>query len=164
MARLEKRPNVQPRSNFQHDLRKFIRQKKRDSYSIILGGNFNESMDQPRSAMRELAVTCGLVDIWARHNPSIQFNTRHPGSKHIDYVLVTPDIVLSVTAFIYFPFKYRGQSNHRSIYVDFDTATLFDKIYNNEDSCRPTHFPALRTFERLANMPMQTICLLFLYN
>jgi hypothetical protein len=45
MARLEKRPNIQPRQNFQHDLRKFIQQKKRASYSIIVGGDFNESMD-----------------------------------------------------------------------------------------------------------------------
>jgi hypothetical protein len=75
--------------------------------------------------MRELAVACGLVDIWARRNPGIEFNTRHPGSKRIDYVLVTPDIVPSVTAVGYFPFKYRGQSDHRSIYVDFDTALLF---------------------------------------
>jgi hypothetical protein len=75
MARLEKRPNVQPGHNFQYDLRNYIRQKKRESYSIILGGDFNESMDQPRSAMRELAVTWGLVDIWARRNPDIEFNT-----------------------------------------------------------------------------------------
>jgi hypothetical protein len=126
MARLETRPNVQPRHNFQYDLCNYIRQKKQESYSIILGGDFNESMDQPRSAMRELAVTCGLVDIWARRNPDIEFNTRHPRSKRIDYVLVTPDIHPSVTAVGYFPFKYRGNSHHRSIYVDFDTATLFE--------------------------------------
>jgi exonuclease III len=125
MARLEHRPNFQPRRNFQHDLRKFILCKIQLKYSIVLGGDFNESLDQPRSAMRELSAACGLTDVWAHRNPGEEFNTRHPGKKRIDYVLVSPDVVPCVSAVGYFPFKYRGNSDHRSIYVDFDTTKLF---------------------------------------
>jgi hypothetical protein len=125
MARLEHRPNIRPRRNVQHDLRKFILSKIKLQYSIVLGGDFNESLDQPRSAMRELAAACGLTDIWAHRNPGDEFNTRHPGTKIIHYVLVSPEVVPCVTAVGYFPFTYRGNSDHRSIYVDFDTTQLF---------------------------------------
>jgi hypothetical protein len=68
---------------------------------------------------------CGLTDVWAHWDPGEEFNTRHPGQKRIDYVLVSPDVVPCGTAAGYFPFKYHGNSDHRNIYVDFDTTKLF---------------------------------------
>jgi hypothetical protein len=44
---------------------------------------------------------------------------------------VTPDVVPCITAVGYFPFKHRGNSDHRSSYVDFDNA----KLFGNETTC-----------------------------
>jgi exonuclease III len=106
MARLAHHQNIHPRVNFQRDLRTFLQQKIQQKYSIILGGDFNEALDQPRSAMCSLAMQCELSDVWSNKYPDTEFNTRHPGSKRIDYVLVTPNILKCVQSVGYFSFKH----------------------------------------------------------
>jgi hypothetical protein len=125
MARLARRPIENPRYNFQRNLRQFILEKKQQQYSIILGGDFNESLTQSRSGMRSLAIQCQLTDVWSYKYPGVEFNTHHPGSKRIDYVLVTPNLIPGVKSVGCFPFKYRGKSDHRGLYIDFDTQVLF---------------------------------------
>jgi hypothetical protein len=75
--------------------------------------------------MRSLAIPCQLTDVWSHKYPGVEFNTHHPGRKRINYVLVSPDLIPGVKSVGYFPFKYRGKSDHRSIYIDFDTQVLF---------------------------------------
>jgi exonuclease III len=125
MAHLAHRPIENTRYNFQRDLRKFIFEKQHQQYSIILGGDFNDSLTQSRSGMRSLAIQCQLTDVWSHKYPGVEFNMRHPGSKRIAYVLVTPVLIHGVESVGYFPSKYRGKRDHWGIYIDFDTQVLF---------------------------------------
>jgi hypothetical protein len=120
----DKLPN--PRRQFQHDLRKFLRQCQANSESIILVGDFNENLDINTSGTAKLCEEHELVDIFAARHPDIEeFSTYIRGTKRIDYYLVSSDIIPAVTAVGYEPYHYRTTSDHRGLFLDLDVGTLF---------------------------------------
>ena len=78
--------------------------------------------------MDQLATTCELADLFSirlgnPNNPP----TYQRGPRRIDYVLITPSLLDHVTAAGYDPFGYRIPSDHRGMYIDFDTTSLFSQ-------------------------------------
>jgi hypothetical protein len=120
------RLDTNPRRNFQRDLRKFIHQRKELGDRICLTGDFNESMDDHNSQMLSLAINCNLTDPWQHFNPfHPDFATYSRSTKRIDYALVSHEILPSIQAIGYLPFHYLSSTDHRSFFIDFDTAKLF---------------------------------------
>ena len=76
--------------------------------------------------MGELANRCGLTDVFAAQlgSPSIP-PTYQRGTKRLDYVLVSPSLLPHIRAAGYDPFGYRISSDHRGMYLDFETEALF---------------------------------------
>ena len=114
-----------PRHAFIRDLQSFILHLQPEE-EIILAGDFNEDISTPSSGMDQLATTCGLVDLFSvRTGSSSLPATYQRGSKRIDYVLMSPSLMIHVRAAGYDPFGYRIPSDHRGMYIDLETEALF---------------------------------------
>jgi hypothetical protein len=114
-----------PRKYFHRDLNEFVRKAITRKEQIILVGDFNEPMNE-RSSMSRIAAKQGLVDIlFQRNSQSPEPNTYARGSTRIDYALISPDLTDAVKACGYEPFHQRVKSDHRGMFLDFDTQKLF---------------------------------------
>jgi exonuclease III len=115
-----------PRKAFIDDLIDFIRQLQANNHDIILGGDFNETLDAPASGLLRLATNTHLVDPWDYRFPTHpKFNTQKYGSKRIDSILLTPRLLPAITGLGYAPFDYIIDSDHRATVISFDTKKLF---------------------------------------
>ena len=115
-----------PRKTFIHDLQAFIQQVQNQDEAILLAGDFNEEIGVESSGMDNLASACGLVDLFnIRIGSSTLPATYQRGRKRIDYILMSPGILPHVRAAGYDPFGYRIPSDHRGMFIDLDTESLF---------------------------------------
>jgi hypothetical protein len=125
LLRLKGAKKANPRKYFHRDLNEFIRITKTRKEQIILVGDFNEPMSE-KSSMARIASTHSLVDILFQRNSHLpEPNTYARGSTRIDYALISPELVDAVKACGYEPFHKRVKSDHRGMFLDFDTALLF---------------------------------------
>ena len=116
---------AKPRKFFHRDLNEFVRLCKTRNESIILVGDFNEPMTE-RSSTARIASNHGLVDILFQKNSHLpEPKTYVRGSTRIDYALLTPDLTEAVKRCGYEPFQKRIKSDHRGLFIDFDTTKLF---------------------------------------
>ena len=112
--------NIHPRTAFIDDLCKVVTTFQAKQHAIIVGGDFNECMDDTRSGLLRLATTTGLTDPWSTFKPNYpEFATRDPGSKRIDSVLVSPSIYDSIISMGYAPVARFVDSDHRGICLEF---------------------------------------------
>lgn len=115
-----------PRQAFISNPQAFILQIQEAEEDVLLVGDFNEEINAPSSGMEQLASTCGLADVFAvrlgsSHIPA----TYQRGTKRLDYALATPSLRSHIRAAGYDPFGYRIPSDHRGMYIDFDTEAVF---------------------------------------
>ena len=121
----EERPSWDPRRNHYHDLSARIKQDAADGHSLIIGGDFNQDLTIGEKGMAKLVQECQLVDPIFVHHGISNFNTYIRGSKVIDYVFVSEDLLDSIDACGYHPFCDHFYSDHRATYLDFNTKKLF---------------------------------------
>jgi hypothetical protein len=123
---LASRHHTHPRKAFVDDLLKTIQQFQRQNHDIILGGDFNETLDAPNSGILKIAASCNLTDPWLlRHPGHGPFKTQATGSKQIDSVLLSHRFLDSVRSIGYAPFGFITNSDHRPLLLDFHTQRLF---------------------------------------
>jgi exonuclease III len=162
--RSEHRTDPNPRINFKKDLTRFLKTLQARNHHIILLGNFNEHIQEHRSSLQAISLDCQLIDIWKRRFPqSIELATYLQGSKRIDYVLISPAIEPAVLAVGYESFHHNIPTDHRGIFIDFDTQHLFGAEHNPMVSARhrdlKSSMPqiASRTSTKLRNTAIPTI-------
>ena len=124
--RVQGATNLDPRVHFKKDFGAYLRQLVVDGHSVIAQGDFNEPIDGPASKIADLANRAGLIDILAEQHATLALpSTYVRGRARIDYVLGTPDVQEAVLASGYeSPFRYM-HSDHRPMWVDFDSNKLF---------------------------------------
>jgi hypothetical protein len=120
------REHLHPRKAFIDDLILQVQSWHRDGHDIVIGGDFNETAEDPNSGILRLATQADLTEPWRLLHPSHpDFNTQESGSRRIDTLLVSRGISSSVKRIGYAPYKYVTNSDHRAMFVDFDTTLLF---------------------------------------
>jgi hypothetical protein len=127
----ERRANTDPRTNFRKDLLTALRLWIARGDSIILMGDFNEDLTAINSGLSCLLHDCtlGLVDIIGHMHPSAQrVPTYFRGSTRLDFALISRDLIPSVKACGYLPFHSNFHSDHRFLFLDFATHTLFGSM------------------------------------
>jgi hypothetical protein len=127
MLREEGHPNINPRKHFCKDLILFIKKLRADGESVILCGDFNEVLDM-RSPLIQLCTDPALqmVDILSTLHPTTStLPTCDRGSTRIDFVLMSPDLVSSVRSCGFLPFRLFINSDHRFLFLDLSTSSLF---------------------------------------
>lgn len=125
------RHSIHPRQAFIHDLSQVINDLRGKGHEIILGGDFNESLEDKNSGVLKLITTTNLTDPFLfrfPHHP--EFGTHALGRKRIDLVFVTPALLPAITKIGYAPFQYGTNSDHRPILVEFHSGMLFGQVLN----------------------------------
>ena len=109
-------------------------------------GDFNETVVEPNSGIDQMMMTCGLVDAFGLRLGNIAIPQTYKRSKRrIDFVAMTPELYESVSKIGYEPFDYRGiHSDHRGMYVDLITETVFGSAQTVIESARYRDFTADR--------------------
>lgn len=121
----EGRANNNPRINHFSDLSEAVKADVDAGHSLILGGDFNEDIANGTKGMSRLVQDCKLVDPIFYSHGIRNFNTYIRGSKTIDYIFVSEDLLDAVKACGYQPYNDMIISDHRACFVDFDTKLLF---------------------------------------
>jgi hypothetical protein len=123
---LARRHHIHSHKAFVDDLLQTIQQFQRQNHDIILGGDFNETLDATNSGLLKIATSCNLTDPWLlRHPGHGPFKTQATGSKRIDSVLMSHRLLDSVRSIGYDPFGFITNSDHRPLFLDFHTRCLF---------------------------------------
>ena len=121
---------ISPRKAFVLDLIEFISTLHEEKHSVLLIGDFNETLYCFKQ-MQNLASKTGLVDVMWQECRTDEFSTCITGTERIDYVLADTDVADSVINACYEPYKLRNNSDHRTILLDFDIHKLFgNPTYN----------------------------------
>lgn len=121
----EKINDKTPRKRFRQDLVKTLDTKLADDYEIMIMGDFNDTFENDKSVLHDLAGR-GFKDVWAeKGHPEIA--TYQRGTKRLDYCLATSKIYSAITAIHVTNFKEIANSDHRGLVVDIDPDSLFNK-------------------------------------
>lgn len=84
--------------------------------SIIVMGNFNAAPDNKR--LLNLQSNSGLQDVYKHYHQGQESNMQETGTKRIDNMLISTDLLHLVKNVGYEPFHQGIQSDHRGMYVD----------------------------------------------
>jgi hypothetical protein len=128
---LRQRPSngqdLNPRRQFYKDLIKYLKPFKDCNEGIILAGDFNEVLDFGNSNMSKVCQEIELVDVMALRHPNIPDPATHHirGTTRIDYFLVSSSILPAVRQCGYDPFHIRLNTDHRGMFLDLHTKTVF---------------------------------------
>ena len=137
-----------PRKAFIDDLAAVIRKFQVQKHDIILGGDFNETTDDPTSGVLRLATTVQLTDPWDQRYPAHpSFHTHRYGSKRIDSILVSHRLLPAINSIGYAPFDYLIDSDHRAVVISFDIIKLFG---DDVDLLSPSSFRGVRTSDKVS--------------
>ena len=149
------RHNVHPRQAFIEDLSSFVGTLQQKGHDIILGGDFNETLDERNSGVLRLATTRNLTDPFVfRYPHHHDFGTFHLGRRRIDIMLVSPRILPSIQRIGYAPFQFTNSSDHRPLLLDFNTRQLFGEY---PSPLQPVHSRAVRSNDKRAVHKFVTI-------
>ena len=115
-----------PREKFWIDLTNHIRSLQSQQFQIILLGDFNTTDTADRhNPINALRQRCNLTDAIGHCHDCSNHTSYSRGTTIIDYCLVSTDILPSIRSCGYLPLHFLCFSDHRSLYVDFDSSILF---------------------------------------
>ena len=128
----ERRKNPDPRKHFVADLEKFLSECRERDDLLIVTGDFNDEYCENTSPFGKILTKAGLVDAYVAKNgvPLEKFRTCAKQTvvyKCIDYMFISKDLLPALKACGYEPFNKRIPSDHRGMWMDFDTTKLFGK-------------------------------------
>ena len=139
---------VHPRAQFRTDLTQFLTTCQTDHESILLLGDFNESLGADASGMSKICSNLALTDLCLQHHGSDDFSTYVRGSTRLDYALASPSIAAACRSCGYEPFLHRTKGDHRGLYLDFSTASLFG---NETQKIAPPNLRDINSKDRASN-------------
>ena len=113
------------RKHHSNDLGHFVKECQAKGERIIVAGDFNETLGDTTHGMTRLCSECHLVDPFITKHHLTGFATHNRGSDVIDYILVDAFILPSIVKCGYEAFSEHIQSDHRGVYIDFHTSSLF---------------------------------------
>ena len=120
------RPNPERvRAHHARDLLEFVQSRRDKGDSMVVLGDFNETIGESNDGLTKLCSIQGMRDPVFETHRATDFSTHFSGSKCIDYILVDPDLLQSVRACGYLPYHVNIVSDHRGVYIDVDTRLFF---------------------------------------
>jgi hypothetical protein len=122
--RAKRIPLLSPRKAFRRDLMKFLKENRDDE--LLLIGDFNEVLGEEQTGMVKIQRELGLTDLMDHHHGvSNAPNSWIRGKNRIDFALGSKHVAKSLMKCGYDPFHFRIRSDHRGMFMDFDTKKLF---------------------------------------
>jgi hypothetical protein len=119
-----KEPN--PKKEFFKDLKQFIKEKRASGHSVILMMDANEGLFDKASGVATFFQETGLVDVIGnKHGYENDPPTYKRGTKRIDFVACSPDIVEHVKRAGIAPFgEGKATSDHRLLFIDINIVKI----------------------------------------
>jgi exonuclease III len=119
LKKREPKTNPNPRKKMMIDLGERLRQIKAGGSEIILMMDANDSLQEPTSHLTGWVGELNLIDVHTQyHCTDDEPPTHSRGSKRIDYILTTENLVEYVTASGILPLRKICRSDHRGLYID----------------------------------------------
>jgi hypothetical protein len=120
--------NPDPRQQFISDLIITIKKlKNSENDKIIIGLDANADINTDKNGLQKLCNSCDLVDMYTTiHEDYENFPTHSNGSKRIDYMLCSTNVLPYVNKVGYIKFHEGLVSDHRAIFCDIDESILED--------------------------------------
>ena len=132
-------PDPRPRRQFIVDLKKEIKDKMATgNHQIILGIDANEILEPDGTPVKETSITnlrreCGLTDVF-EYQHEIIGDTSIKKNHKIDHLLVSQDVLPSVTRSGFLPWGAVIASDHRTGFLDVNAPMLFCDLEDNTAS------------------------------
>ena len=115
-----------PRSQFWTDLLRHTKELQAKNYQIIIIGDFNTACNNDRrNPIRSFLDNCNLSDAIAHFHDCSHGTSYARGNNIIDYCFVSTELLPSIRSCGYLPLHFVCFSDHRSLYLDFDSTLLF---------------------------------------
>jgi hypothetical protein len=125
--------NPNPREQFITDI---IDQFKEECKSIknffLFNIDANEATGETLTGINKFILDCGLVDIYQyKHEDYEEFSTHINGSKRIDFMLCTPNLLDYISKVGYVRYHEGFDSDHRTMFCDIskNIMNISDKIH-----------------------------------
>ena len=112
-------PHPNPRRQFYRDLDAVLTTLRSQNHSIILAGDFNESIGDD-DCLDRLITKHNLCNSIACRPGPYTTTTYSRGSKCLDYIFITPDLVPSIRQCGILPVDSIFTSDHRTVYLDIN--------------------------------------------
>jgi hypothetical protein len=129
MREHQSRQSPHPRKQFIKDLIEFINEKRSVDHDIMLNLDANKTLGKETQGISKLMRECGLVNLLdilgMGPEGQLQDTYRRGTSCHIDFMLGTARVHLSIRCSGALEYNDRIVSDHRGLYVDLDPMILF---------------------------------------
>ena len=108
------------------ELSDYINEQQVEGHDIILSMDSNSDIDRTTSHLNKLINKCNLYDPMKHIHPeTTHIPTCKTGSKRIDIILVSREIISSIQNITYLDYDSITFTDHKPIMLDLNTKTLF---------------------------------------
>jgi len=128
---LQTRTEEHPREAFMKDLSELIKEFQDKNHEIIVGGDWNETIQGTNSKLLKLSTERALTDPWIhQQNEHHEIATHERGTTRIDSILVSHSILPYVESISYSPVGLISNSDHRTVLLQLSQSRLFGNKVN----------------------------------
>jgi hypothetical protein len=131
--------NTTPRKQFVEDfIHQFDEICNNPNNFIIFSLDANANINDDPNGLGKIVNRCNLIDLYTyKHEDYVKFGTQQRGSKQIDYILGSQNILKYISRVGYPAFNDCFDSDHRGIFVDISMDILETPIPIIEKRIRP---------------------------
>jgi hypothetical protein len=152
-------PSPHPRKALLQDFAAQLRSWRTEGHEFIISGDLNELPGDQPDEFGSITTEFELADVYRYRHGMEEPATFNCGHRRLDYILCSIPLLPTVSACGILPFNILSLSDHRTVFVDFDTKLLFGSLPSELASCNDPQFKS-RDYESIENYvwAMHTYC------
>jgi hypothetical protein len=152
-------PSPHPRKALIQDFSAQLRTWRAAGHEFIISGDLNELLGDNPDEFGSLTTEFDLADVYRHRHGMEEPATFNCGHRRLDYMLCSAALLPTVQACGILPFNVLSPSDHRTVFVDFDTKLLFGSLPSELASCNDPQFRS-RDYESSEDyvLAMHTYC------
>jgi hypothetical protein len=152
-------PVPHPRKALLQDFAAQLRSWRSEGHEFIISGDLNKLLGNNPDEFAWITTEFDLADVYGHRHGMDEPATFHLGHRRLDYILCSVLLLPTVSACGVLPFNILSSSDHRTVFVDFDTKLLFGSLPSELASCNDPQFKS-RDYESSENyvLAMHTYC------
>jgi hypothetical protein len=133
-------PSPHPRKALIQDFSSQLRSWRSEGHEFNISGDLNELLGDNPDAFGAITTEFNLADVYRHGHGMEESSTFQGGHRRLDYILCSVPLLSAVTACGILPFQILLSSDHRTVFVDFDTTLLFGSLPLELASCKDPQF------------------------
>jgi hypothetical protein len=105
-----------------------LRLWRSEGHKLIISGDLNELLGDNPEEFGSITSEFNLTNVYRHRHGMDEPATFNGGHRRLGYILCTTPLLPSVTACGILPFNIISHSDHRTVFMDFDTKLLFGSL------------------------------------